>query len=267
MGYKQAPFNTTKLIKSKGNPLTGSNDAIFLRNKYQPELDNAHASIVNQVHYLEEKTSEVKEVYHTAKGLKKNIDAHLAERNDLYETLGNLLNKETNHEFDMWRTTQENRKVTQVNIKQKFSDSDVDEMKFDSMLEYLKQYPTYASKSSFKDILDKIKEKEREVRKAQENYNTMVSDYNYRISVLDKEILKAEDKFSAYDNIMKNGTEKLVNCRYHKGIFYKLASESRKAEVNLDTLQHRTEQFRNTLNLLKSQYEQYKGDMLIEMSY
>lgn len=267
MPYERVPFNTTKLVKSKGSILTGSNDAIFLRNKYQPELDNAHAAIVNMVHYVEEKTSDAKKVYHQAKGLKQNIGAHLAERSDLYETLGNLLNKETHFEFDMWRTTQENKKVTKVNIKQKFSDSDVDEMKFDSMLEYLKQYPTYASKSAFKEILDKINNKEQEIRKEKEHYNSTVSDYNYEISVLDKEIVKAEDKFSAYDRVLQEGTKKLDNCRYCKSFFYRLASEKKKAEVNLDTITHRTEQFRNTLNLLKGQYEQYKGDMLVELNY
>jgi hypothetical protein len=267
MGYLRVPFNTTKLITNKGNILTGSHDAIFLRNKYQPELDNAHAAIVNQVHYVEERSNEAKELFNKAQGLKRNIEAHISERGSLYETLGNLLNKETNFEFEMWRTTQQNNKVTQLNIKQKFSDSDVDEMRFDSMLEYLKQYPTYASKTTFKDIIDKIQAKEGEIRKEKEYYITTVSEYNTQLSTFEKELIKAGDKFNAYDKVFKEGTEKLANTRYRDSIFYKLASEKNKAEVNLDTLSHRVEQFQNTLDLIKNDYALYKSRNLTELEY
>lgn len=166
MPYERGKFNTTIPVPNKRgfiNTIIGVNDTIFLKNRYQLALDNAHVAVMDQVHYMEENSDNAKEKLNKARGLQRNIEAHSIERVNLYEILNNLLNKETDFEKSMWNITQKNRKVASVNIKQKFDESDIDEIKFDSMLEYLKQYPTYTSKTSFKDILDKIKEKEAEL--------------------------------------------------------------------------------------------------------
>jgi hypothetical protein len=268
MGFERIPFNTTKTIQPKGsNLLTGRPDAIFLRNKYQKELDNAWASVVNMVHYVEEESQKLRDAYSRAQGLKQDIKAHEAERSDLYESLGNLLTKETNFEDKMWQTTQKGRKVKSVTVKQNIKESDVDEMRFDSMMDYIKQYPEYSSKSSFKKILDKIDQKEGEIRQAKKMYNDAVSKYNYYLSFFEKHIQKAEDKFVAYDNLLKEGKDKLDNCRYRKSMFYKMASEEVKAEVNLDIINHRVDQFKNTLEILKGEFVQNQRKTFVEMEY
>jgi hypothetical protein len=266
-GYRRVPLDTTETVNEKGSRLTGSDDAIFLRNRFQKELDNAHASVVNHVHFVEEKGAKTKVLFNDAQRLKRDIEVHLSERNSLYESLGNLLNKETSFEKEMWKTTQDGNKITSLNIKQKFKESDVDEMRFDSMMDYLKQYPTYASKPSFKTILDQIREKEKDIRYKKENYNKTVSLYNTELLGFEKDIRKAEDKFNAYEVIFKEGKEKLDNCRYKNGFFFKLASEKTKAKVTLDTLTHRIDQFKNTLEIMKKEYSQNSGKTFVEMEY
>lgn len=268
MKYPIMPQNITKPVPIRGsNILTGLPDAISLRNRYQRELDNAYADIVNMVHYIEEESQKFKEVYNKAQGLKQDIKAHEVERADLYDSLGNLLKKETDFEDKMWKTTQKGHKVKTINLKQKFSDSDVDEMNYNNMQEYLKQYPEYASKSSFRKINDKIDQKEGEIRQAKKSYNDAVSKYNYYLSFFEKHIQKAEDKFVTYGTILKEGKEKLDNCRYRKSVFYRLASEEDKAEVNLDTISHRLEQFKNTLKILKGESAQNQKKTFVEMEY
>ena len=247
--------------------ITGRNDAIFLKNKYQEELDKTYSSIVEMTHYLDTKNGELKEIWSKIPAVKKNIEAHQKERADLYTNLGNVLTKETNFEDKMWQTTQKGRKANTMIIKQKFNDSDVDEMRYDSMMDYLKQYPEYASKSTFKKILDKIEQKEGEIRKETEKYNDHVSDYNFRLNNFEKDIKKAEDKITAYSTIKKEAEGKLADARYNKSFLKAFRSERSKAEANLDLLSHRVEQFRNTLEIIKSEHSQNKRKAFTDMEF
>lgn len=256
MGFRPA-HHEPKVVSEKPSikgALTGRNDAIFLKNKYQNELDNTWKAIVDMVHFIETKNKELKEVHTKIPSLRKNIEAHQQERADLFTNLGNVLKKETDFEEKMWDKTQEGRKVKSITVKQKFSDSDVDEMRFDSMMDYLKQYPEYASKSTFRKILEKIEQKEGDIRKETENYNRNVSDYNFKLSDFEVLITKAEDKFQAYETIKKEGEKKLSEIRYNTGFLNKFRSEQRKAEANLDLLSHRVDQFKNTLNIIKEEH-------------
>lgn len=53
--YKSKKYNTTKQIKSGGiiGRLTGKNDLIFLRNRWQTEISNAYVALWNMSHYIE----------------------------------------------------------------------------------------------------------------------------------------------------------------------------------------------------------------------
>jgi hypothetical protein len=266
-GFHHAPLNTTKQYKKEGTIISGLPDAIFIRNKYQTELDNAHASVVNMVHYVEEGNNKLKEAFNKAESLKRNIQARETERQRLYESLGNLLNKETNFEEGMWKNTLDKTKVKSVTVKQKFKDTDIDEIRYDAMNDFLQRYPEYASKSTFKTINENIKLKEKEIREEKSYFNKSVSDYNYLLSQVEKHTVKAEDKIAFYHKILDEGQKKLSECRYVKSIYYKLATEETKAKVNLDTLQHRIEQFTHTLDLIKSEFTNAQRKSFEEMKY
>lgn len=261
------PITKTKEIEPKGTIFTGRKDAIFLKNRYQKEVDNSWAEIVNMVHYIELKSKKLKESYNKSLGLKQDIGAYKSERNELYDNLSNLLTKETNFEDKMWQTTQKGRKVNSITVKQKFSESDVDEMRFDSMKDYLKQYPEYTSKARFKRILENIENKEADIRKVKKRYNESVSKYNYLLSFFEKHIQKAKDKIKRYKELLKEANRKIDDGRYKRSIFYKFASEETKAEVEIDTLSHRLSQFENTLDIIQSDFKDYKRKTFVEMDY
>ncbi|MFA5125872.1 MAG: LemA family protein [archaeon] len=276
MGFKHAEFDTTTRVEEKGllGKLTGENDAIYLRNKHQTEIDNAWSAIVNMVHYIESESYELKESYNKAQGIKRDIEAHEVEREKLYTNLGNLLNKETDFEKEMYKETtkmykdvSKNQQAKSVNIKQRLKDSEVNEMKFASMMKYLEKYPEYQNKSSFKNITDKIDVKEREIREEKKKYNDAVSKYNNFLSNYPIWIKKAEDKVDIYEKLVKEAKEKLENLRYKKSILHTLATEKTKSSIAIDTTSHRLDQFTNTLNLLKQEHNKNKIKEFEEMQY
>ena len=266
MGFKHIGFNTTEHHEPKG-VLSGKKDAMTLRNRYQTEIDNAHTALVNAVHYVESKSTELKSAYNFAQGLKKDVESHETERANLYESLGNLLNKETDFEKTMWKDTIKNQKVKNLTIKQKFKDSDIDEMKYNSMQEYLKQYPEYASKSSFKKILDNIEKKETEIREMKQKYNNSVSKYNFLHSDIEISIVKATHNLKSYKGLLQEGLDKLANTRYHKSIFFKFASEETKAKVTINTLNHRMDKFESVLDTIKKGLSKNEDKTFKEMEY
>jgi len=262
--------NNSKLIREKtsfSGRITGRTDAVNFKNKYQKELDNTWDGIVTFIHKLEELNRQLKYLYAKIPAAKKNIDAHEEEKDELFTSLHNLLKKETDFEERMWKTTQKNRNIRSINIKQKFTESDVEQITNDSMLDYLKQYPEYASKSSFKQNLEKINEKEKEIRIEKEKYGELVSDYNSMLNTFETLIKKAEDKFDAYYKIKKEGETRLVNLRYNKSALNALRTETDKEEVKLDLLNHRPDQFKNTLEIIKSEFANAQRKSFVEMPY
>ncbi len=269
MGFRPAN-HTPKTINERptfGGFVSGRNNAIFIKNEYQLELDNTFKAIVDTVHYIQTKNKELKEVYSKIPSVKYNIEAHQIEKAGLYTNLGNVLKKETDFEEKMWKTTQQGKKVKSITVKNKFKDSDVDEMRFDSMMDYFQKYPEYASKSTFRKILEKIDEKEREIRKETEHYNNLVSNYNFQLSEFEIYIQKAEDKLAAYEKIKEDGEKRLADCRYNKGLVSKFRSEQDKSDTNLNLLSHRFDAFKHTLDLIKSAHSEGPRTKFKEIGY
>lgn len=251
--FKHAPLNKTTQIETEGSRISGLPDAIFLRNKYQTEIDNAHASVVNLVHSCEEDNRKLQEAFNTAESLKRTIQAHETERKRSYESLGTLLNTETDFEESMGKDTSDKNKGRSITVKQKFKDTDIDEIRYDAMHEYLRQYPEYTSKSIFKTILFDIRLKEKEIREEKGDFNKSVPEYNYLLSNVEKSLRQAEDTIVAYHKILDEGQKKVGECKYLHSIFYRMAKEETKAKINLDISHHRMEQFTHTLDIIKSE--------------
>lgn len=257
---------TRQVKEKKLGWVSGINDTIFIRNKYQTELDNSWSAIVRIVHYLEDQNKWLKGVSSSIHAIRKNVEAHFEERSRLYSSLEKLLKKETEFEERMWKTTQKGRKVKSITFKQKFKDSDIEEARYDSMMEYLKQYPEYASKSSFRNITQKIESKEAEIRRNTEEYNKAISSYNFRLSYFQKDIQKAEDKFVAYEKVKEEGIKKLSETWYWKH-FRKFSSEKEKSNTEINTLTHRVNQFKNTLDIIKNEHLSYQTKPFQEIEY
>lgn len=260
--------NTWSYNENQGltGTLTGLNDAIYLRNTYQSQIDDDFQAIVDMVHYIENGRKKLIGEMNTAQAIKKNIEAHQQERADLYSSLNNLLTKETDFAITSIKTIQEGQKADTINLQQKIKDSDI-EVQHGTMLQYLKDHPKYSSNPAFSTIQEQIIKKEQEIRTEKKHYNERVAHYNYLLQHIQKNIQKAEDKFAKYQKDLTEGTQRLQSCRYHSSIFYRFASEKRRDMVNLNTMNHRIDQFRNTLNIIKNEMAQYEGRKFLEIDY
>ncbi len=269
MGNNSLQYDQTPQIKHGSiiGDITGRNDAIFLRNRYQTELDNTNVTIVKSIYGLEQESKILNDTYNNAQKSKNNVIKNEDERRTLFSSLENLLNKETNFESAMWDKTTKRNKVKTVNIRQKINESDVEEMHFDSMMDYLKQYPEYASKTAFKQTRDKIEAKEKEIRESGEQYNEAVQEYNYQLSIMEKEIQKTENNIQKYYQILEDGTKRLSGTRYIKGIFHSISSEKAKQEISLDTIRHRVDRAKDTLDIIKSELSQNTRTKFVPMEY
>lgn len=239
--------------------LTGKQDAIAIKEEYQKALDYAHEKVKSNVKHLYEMNHKLKYAKAGAKKFKDNMVADEEEKNKLYESLGNLLNKETNFEKEMMGLSQKGKKATTIKVKNK----DVDDVNV-AMREYLDKYPEYASKSSFKRILDRISEIEQGIKNTKKQYNEQVSIILRELEYFPRVIMEAEDKISVFRKQLKEGAEKLSKMRYLRSVFYKLSSEKEKMKVNIHILYYRIDEFEKTVEQLKKEVEETKKEYLKE---
>jgi len=245
--------------------ITGKQDAIAIKEEYQRALDYSHERVKNKIDWLYGMNHKLKDNLASAQKLKKDILADEDEKVKLYSSLNNLLNKETNFEKEMMKTSQKGRKTSSVKINPRFKD--VDEVRFNAMQDYLDKYPEYASKSSFKNILSKISEIEAGIKDTRKNYNRAVSEVLRELSYFPRNIMEAEDLVKRFKDQLKEGNEKLKKMRFLKSFVYKLSSEKEKMKVNIHTLYYRIEEYEKSIQKLKEEVEKAKRQDLEEMEY
>lgn len=245
--------------------ITGKQDAIAIKEEYQKALDYSHERVKNKVDWLYGMNHKLKDNLAGAQKFKKDILTDEDEKIKLYNSLNNLLNKETNFEKEMMNLSQRGKKNSTIKINPKFKD--VDEVKFNAMQDYLDKYPEYASKSSFKSILNKISEIESGIKDTKKKYNHAVSEVLRELSYFPRNIMEAEDLVKRFKDQLEEGNEKLKKMRFLKSIAYKLASEREKLKVNIHTLYYRIEEYEKSIQKLKEEVERAKRQDLEEMDY
>jgi len=235
--------------------ITGKKDAIAIKEEYQKALDYSHEKVKKKVDWLYGMNHKLKDNLAFIKKYKKDLKADEEEKNDLYATLNNLLVKETTFEKEMLKESKKGRGKTKVVLKPKIKDSDVDDFRINATQEYLDKYPEYASKSSFKNILNKISEIEKGIKDTKKKYNQAVSEVKRELSYWPRNLLEAEDLVKRFRDQLKEGNEKLSKMRYVKSIAYKLASEREKMKVKIHTLYYRIDEMENTIKKFKEEVE------------
>lgn len=266
MSFKEAEFNTTKQIKG-GNLITGSRDAVFLRNRFQTEVDNANAAFVNMIHHVEDdERFKITRFIHQAEKLEKDILAHTDERKRLYDSLDELLKKELGQEYIMFNLNPQgvNIKATELGTSVHIGGLGSTGIVNTAPLKYLEKYPELQAKASFATILHKIEEKEKEIRIAVQNFNQEVAIFKSTLPSLETDLKKCEDKQKAYFKLLEEWNEKRKLARYFNSFWFKILPEDKKASLIPDTITHRIEQFTNTLNIFQSELIQWKNHKFMQ---
>jgi hypothetical protein len=263
-GNKGFVQKETKPTKSRGifkMDLTGKKDAEFMKERYQSAINETHGVVKSKVEFLYKMNHKLKGPMADINRLQKDMRADKEERADLFESLQNLLTKETNFEEKMWKTTQKGKKVKSITVNQKFKDSDIEEARYDAMMDYIKKYPKYASKSSFSSILDKISEIEKGIKKTKKEYHKAISDAKREISYFPRNIMEAKNKVKAYKDKLSEGKEKLGGMRYLKSILFRMSSEQNKLGVSLDTLNHKMNQYEDTIHKIEEEVKSAEKEL------
>jgi len=233
--------------------ITGKKDAMFLKERYQSKLNYQQGAIKNKRDFFYKMNHKLKNALGEIQRFTSDLDADSEERSDLYNSLQNLLTKETTFEEKMLKTLQKGRKIKSITINQKFKDSDVEEARFDGMMQYLNKYPKYASKSSFSQLLDEIKRVESGIKKTKKELNKSISDALKEISYFPRNILEFRDLIEKYKFLLEEGTKKIENCRYVKGMLFKMSSERNKQDILIDTINHNPKHFETTINRIEEE--------------
>jgi len=267
-------FNATPQVRG-GNRFVGSEEAITLRNKYQTELDNANAALINQVHHTEnENRRKILDYYNQSQALKADIKARQDERTALIDKLENQIDKERGQEFRMWEKSPQGLRInTTQGLRNETSQSGigiVGTINPSPVLKFLEQYPKLASTPFIREMLDRIERLEGEIRRKAESYHQSVAGFNRELPSYEKNVLKCQENLSRYHRILDEGTNKIDNCRYvnhGKGLFFKMLSQKEKDNILLQTLPHVTEKWESMIALFKKDLDQYQSRSFTELPY
>lgn len=247
--------------------ITGKQDAIVIKEEYQKALNYTHKEVKKKVKWLHLMNHKLKDNLALIQRYKTDIIGDEEERTELYASLNNLLVKETNFEKEMLKTSQKGKKNTKVTVKPKIKDSEVDDFRINAVQEYLEKYPEYASKSSFKHIINKISEIEKEIKETKKKYNRAISEVLRELAYWSRNLIEAEDLVKRFREQLKEANEKLSKMRYLRSIAYKLASEKEKMRVKIHTFYYRMDEMENTIKQFKEEVAKAKRQDLEEMDY
>lgn len=251
MTYKHLSFNTTVTIASSGfiGKLTGKNDMIYFRNRYQRELDNAWAALMNMAHHIEDSddyNQTVQRTFAIAK-YRGDVDDKKKENAARYKEMYKCIANDQAFEERMWKIHQEmykysdNKLITSHSIYNK-------NMTTEAVKQYVIQYPTVQTTNN----LEGIKEMERSLKEVRAEFRQNISILRSYFEHFKLDLGKLECKRKVYDDIKNEGEKRLASCRYNGSIFYNLSSEESKQSLYLDTITHRIAQVDSTILKFRS---------------
>ncbi len=234
--------------------ITGKKDAMHIKQEYQNALNHSHKELKKQVGLMYKINHKIKYAINDALKYKRDIEASLEEKHELYKSLFNLLKDEKGFEGLMMDKAQKGKKGTKVSIQPKIKDSDIDELKINAMQEYIDKYPDPSTKKSYENLQSKIAEKEKEITKVKEKMHKELSVAKREANgYMPRNIKHSRNKLKRFRDQLKEGVEELKSMRYIKGIAYKLSSRKERLKVTIDTKYYRDEENEEVIKNLEGE--------------
>jgi hypothetical protein len=267
------PMNMTPQTKKGtglGGILTGREEATSLRNKYQPELDNANAALINEVHHVEREARRLTlDYYNQAQALKADIKTRLTERKVLFDTLDAQIDKERGQEYELFKVKPQGTNITADRLPGEVRIGGLGSVGVvnTAPLKYLERYPAMASTPFIRDIINKIELKEGEIRNKAESYHRAIAGFNKSLPEYKTHVIKCEENLARYRKILKDGTELVNNTRYVKSLLFKMLPQKEKDNILLQTLTHTTEKWERLIEEFKHDLSQWQAQPFTELTY
>ena len=219
---------------------------------------------------IESQNTKFDDVDTTIPGLKKTLQVVGEEWSESLSSLSNLLEKAKRHEWEMWKTTQKNRNIRVQKNAPRIKYSDVDEMNFNSMQDFIKQYPELQSQKNVEKAAQAIEEKRKEVIEAQKEVDKAISERNFIVSTFEKLTQKAEDNLDTFEDLIKEAEEKINKSRYNiTKLRNPLLTDYEREATKLDLLPYRgkLKERKNILKRVQGQHTKYERKSFVEIEH
>ncbi len=158
-----------------------------------------------------------------------------------------------------------------MKVKQRMIRSSVDEMNFNSMMDYIKQYPELQSSEIIEEAKQEADEKRKEIISSQKEIDKTISGYNFLLDTFEKLTTKAEKYLNEFEAYIKESEEKVNNSPYNKsriwGKVLTTAYEREATRLELLPYKGKLEDRKSDLKRVKDELSDYKGKHFVEMEH
>jgi len=254
MGFKHIPANTTELIPKGGvfAKITGKNDLIYTRNRWQQELDNSWAALMNMAHFLEDSQSYIQTVVRSdaIAAYRGQVDDEKKKNDKQYQEVFKCIEKDQAYQERMWKIHQEMHKNNSKSMNVSTSLDNINITK-EEMKEYVQHYPTVQTSHDIK----LIKDMEEKLCIRRNEFRQNVSSLRDYFEQFKLELNKLESKYTAYINVKVEGEKALSLCSYTGSFFNRFDSAETRQMMRIDCIHHRVEQVEGTIK----HFEQVKA--------
>lgn len=264
--YESKKFNTTKQIKSCGiiGRLTGKNDLIFLRNRWQTEIDNAYVALWNMAHYIETCEDSVQTIirYNALAKLRGEIQDANVKRERMYTNVFKYIQKDQEYSERMWKIHQDMHKSSPSQSSNLSTSLNNINVTHEEIKRYVSMYPQVEIKNDIqmiKDLENSIEMKKSEYR----NNVAILRDYFEQFKL---ELIKFESKYIAYNKLLEEGKSMVEGNRFKESLFYNMMTEEKKHELAIDTIKHQINQIEQTLAHYREIKETVGKELEVESS-
>jgi CBS domain-containing protein len=237
-------------------------DPDFWKELFQKELDTRWHIFDANLENLNIQWENFKKIHMEVAETESGLRAYEREWDKSLTSLGNLLNKNAVHEKMMWDTTQKNRKVKGLKVNQKFRDSDVDEIRFNNMIDYIKQYPELQAQRTIDRSVDNVRDKRSEVLSAQKAYDGKIKETNTYLNTAKSKLQKVEHQLDSFETIKTEGEKKIKEEQ--SKLSFKIrsalmtAAEKESLKLFLFEFDRKIEESRDQLKLMRDDLKEYE---------
>lgn len=262
--FQHIKYNETLQVQESGiiGRLTGRNDAVYIRNRWQTEIDNSWAALMNMTHYLETCHDSIETIcrFNDIARMRGEIQDVNVKRERLYSNVFKYIQQDQAYSERMWTIHQDmykSQSSNSSNYSRSFKNVNVTH---EEIKKYVSMYPKIEVKNDtqmIKDIEDHAEYKKSEYRKNV----ALLRDYFEQFKI---EIIKCESKLSVYIKIKSEGIEQLKMSNYKGSLFHSLLSAQKKQELEIDTLKHRIEQVEHIISHYKEIRDKVEKELLLE---
>ncbi len=237
-------------------------DAKYWKDHLQNELNKRWGIFDKNLSGLTSEWEEFKKTHMEIAEANNNIETYKREWEESLTSLGNLLNKNTGHEQMMWEQTQKGREVKEMKITQKFKESDVDEMRFNNMMDYIEKYPELQAQKTIAESIENLKDKRNEVIEVEKLYREKIKNVNVFLNTVKSKLEKIDHQLIAFESFRKDAEKKIeeVQQRLLTKIQKIFMTDEQKENLRLFIFEfdRKIEEGRNQLNLMKEDFEKYQ---------